>query len=202
MLDCPIAEALLEHINGTTSFIMGGYCVRALLDKDWESDIDIFTTDETLWVKLRDKFQENKVAIETYDGELYGPDSNVIDHTRIVIAEGILPNIDVVAVLNLADAIAHSDLSCCRVIFTGDEVYVVHPEICQMRGSSTNWTGNDREKERIDKYRLRGFTITSQGKTSKPLVCPKAEDEKQQPVQSYDSDTDSESNCVIAQWRR
>ena len=139
--------------------IAGGFILKAIHNGDWDTDIDIFTSNGHIISDLINMGGVCSKKAEEYDGDFIKPQliSVTSIHSNNILK---IPNknikIDVVLVRDVKYAIGEFDLDFCKVWYDGTTVATNH--FCAVYNKiSTGLTADC--GDRAEKYRARGFTI-------------------------------------------
>jgi len=149
-------QEIIKILNDDT-ILCGGLVLQTLISEEWDTDIDIFTTNVNLkelcfgtWKQLPKKNDYIIIpgVIRVYNGI-------VIEGEREI-------SIDIVHVTNFKDLFRGFDFPFCKLHFNGKKIHVDDPDSVISKSCIIHKDdGVQRNFDvRVPKYRNRGFTIT------------------------------------------
>ena len=146
-----------------TTVLSGGFIPQIILGEYWHTDLDIFTTDAQAVIK--ELLELNKSWITApilmgveHDASYGGGEGKTIKSIyRGEVLKGVY--IEIIESKDPIQNIREFDFDFCKCYFDGDSFYALNKQAVITK---TCWA-NKTTQMRIDKYRLRGFTINSNG---------------------------------------
>ena len=143
----------ITSVLNSNTVLCGGLVLQTILGENWNTDIDIFTTEHLTSI---DGLQFNRCCDDSYTiipgvkdlyrGEFYGV------------------KIDIIHMTSLDDVFSGFDFDFCKVSFDGQHFHMKNPysvlhKVCTLHESAVCLK---KASERIPKYEARGFTIKRQ----------------------------------------
>lgn len=163
---------LMQCLSPNT-ILCGGLVLQALTCQDWDSDIDIFTTDASFVTIPLHPSKQYQCMLRKVTGRAPGYQElpGITDIYRGTI-KGV--NIDIIHVTSFEELFKGFDMDFCQVYFDGTEIHVNHPSSVLTKSCTIDLNAKDelvyrKLSERIKKYTNRGFRINVIPKNG-PLV--------------------------------
>lgn len=146
-----------------TTVLAGGFVLQTILGEHWQTDLDIFTTHAQQVIDELSKFGwvVAPKVVETRTPNISGPYADYYKLRGIEkVYRGEFVNGTFIEIIETRDPIQNIrefDFDFCKCYYNGSNFYAMN---CQAIVTKTCWVAKDSVKQnRIDKYKLRGFTI-------------------------------------------
>lgn len=146
----PHYQLILDVLSPNT-ILSGGFLLQTMIGQKWKTDVDFFTTDYNL-----------KSIGEDWEPISYPLGYDVVPGV-IKVYSGKLGEvkIDIVHITNLDELFDGFDFDFCKIWCDGKDIYAINMDSVETKTCTINkesWQLR-KPKERISKYRNRGFTI-------------------------------------------
>ena len=146
----------IMDLLGWDTFLSGGLVLQTMLGERWDTDIDIYTTNDDL-----SRFESLGLFVEAEpDKDEFGY-SSLAGVKRVMTSTSGLCKIDVIVVTGMIDVFNGFDFDFCKCCFDGEEFVTEHADAILTKSCATarvEW-GLRNYPHRRRKYEDRGFTI-------------------------------------------
>lgn len=156
----PYWQNIVDILNGET-FLCGGLLLQTVLCEQWDTDIDIFTTNRDL----------KSLSFGIWNGEPRGKTYEAIPGV-IDVYTGIVPNgkytngtfkdlsIDIIQIYDIQSLFYGFDFDFCKIRFDGKNILIEDPiSVFNKSCVVKNIYVMRNKDERVKKYTNRGFII-------------------------------------------